>query len=401
MSKSFNQFDVVSLLRNIDYLVGYKGDDGEEIRISGATLAGLFAGTEGKSVQIQFSKNAEAWHYPAEETDEYVRFKAGSDLWSAAFKIVGGKGDAGKGLCIIGRYDTLEALQADVANPQQGDMYNVGTVAPYLIYMYDNGVWESQGKLQGKSAYEVWLDNGNEGAVDDFLNSLKGATGASAYTVWLDNGNEGTVDDFLNSFKGANGTSSYVHIRWGISIPPPQLLTTPADFMGVYSGTSVSAPTDYTAYTWYKVKGESGETAASGNGLPEGGEWGDLLRIDSGGNPYWLKGTNVYVDRYDEVVGLASPAKRTIIAHNGNSNLIIDIHSAMYDIKEDFEVIVFNNGTNKIVTVNTDVNAFFKDDLNAAQLRSNNFLEILFRPIEDGIDGFTVFITMGFKGLDW
>ena len=65
----------------------------------------------------------------------------------------------------------------------------------------------------GKSAYEEWLDAGNEGTEQDFLNSLKGAkgdqgvTGQSAYQEWLDNGNTGTKEDFLNSLKGDKGDS--------------------------------------------------------------------------------------------------------------------------------------------------------------------------------------------------
>lgn len=29
----------------------------------------------------------------------------------------------------------------------------------------------------GKSAYELWLENGNEGTIEDFLNSLRGKDG--------------------------------------------------------------------------------------------------------------------------------------------------------------------------------------------------------------------------------
>ena len=84
----------------------------------------------------------------------------------------------------------------------------------------------------GKSAYEIWLDAGNQGTETDFLNSLKGAKGdkgdpgndgapgtngtngtngadgadgKSAYQIWLDAGNQGTQSDFLNSLKGAKG----------------------------------------------------------------------------------------------------------------------------------------------------------------------------------------------------
>ena len=65
----------------------------------------------------------------------------------------GPKGDTGTGLDIKGTYDSEELLEAMVVNPQQGDMYNVGTSAPYTIYMWDAttppGQWISQGQLQG------------------------------------------------------------------------------------------------------------------------------------------------------------------------------------------------------------------------------------------------------------
>ena len=65
----------------------------------------------------------------------------------------GPKGDTGTGLDILGTYDTLEELRAAIQNPQQGNMYNVGTTDPYTIYMWDTTTepadWKSQGQLQG------------------------------------------------------------------------------------------------------------------------------------------------------------------------------------------------------------------------------------------------------------
>ena len=73
----------------------------------------------------------------------------------------------------------------------------------------------------GLSAYELWVANGNPGrSLDEFLASLKGApgvctvgdtgatgaAGASAYEIWLAQGNTGTEQDFLNSLKGASGS---------------------------------------------------------------------------------------------------------------------------------------------------------------------------------------------------
>lgn len=76
--------------------------------------------------------------------------------------------------------------------------------------------------LDGKSAYELWIEQGNVGTVDTFLASLKGTKGdkgdtgntgqngtdgKSAYQIWLDAGNSGTQTDFLNSLKGEKGDS--------------------------------------------------------------------------------------------------------------------------------------------------------------------------------------------------
>jgi hypothetical protein len=96
------------------------------------------------------------------------------------------------------------------------------------------GLTGSQGPVgaKGSSAYQVWLDDGNVGTETDFLNSLKGPAGPagpagapgaagtngvngvdgvqgsqgpagpsgdSAYEVWLNQGNTGSEQDFLDS----------------------------------------------------------------------------------------------------------------------------------------------------------------------------------------------------------
>lgn len=64
--------------------------------------------------------------------------------------IQGVKGDTGKGFTILGTYATVEALAAAVTDAEQGDYYNVGTEAPYHIYMWDDAEgWQDQGQLQG------------------------------------------------------------------------------------------------------------------------------------------------------------------------------------------------------------------------------------------------------------
>lgn len=67
------------------------------------------------------------------------------------------------------------------------------------------------GGADGKSAYQVAVDNGFVGTEAQWLASLKGATGAdgrSAYQVALDNGFVGTEQEWLASLKGADGSGS-------------------------------------------------------------------------------------------------------------------------------------------------------------------------------------------------
>jgi len=78
--------------------------------------------------------------------------------------------------------------------------------------LYDLLLEHSTGGSMGKSAYEIWLDAGNTGTVEDFLNSLigpQGDAGASAYEIWLGLGNVGTQQDFITSLVGAEGKSAY------------------------------------------------------------------------------------------------------------------------------------------------------------------------------------------------
>ena len=62
----------------------------------------------------------------------------------------------------------------------------------------------------GKSAYEIWLDEGNSGSEQDFLDSLEGEQGPqglSAYEVAVENGFTGTETEWLASLEGEDGTN--------------------------------------------------------------------------------------------------------------------------------------------------------------------------------------------------
>ena len=63
----------------------------------------------------------------------------------------GEKGDPGSSGAIQGTYATLDELRAAVPSPEVGAKYNVGTAAPYHIYLWDGVLldWADQGTPQG------------------------------------------------------------------------------------------------------------------------------------------------------------------------------------------------------------------------------------------------------------
>lgn len=70
------------------------------------------------------------------------------------------------------------------------------------------------GEGDGKSAYEIWLDEGHTGSVEDFLNSLVGPAGKSTYELWLSLGNEGTIADFIDTLIGPQGPQGKSAYEW-------------------------------------------------------------------------------------------------------------------------------------------------------------------------------------------
>lgn len=119
------------------------------------------------------------------------------------------KGDVGASFRIVGRYDTLENLQAAVPDGTDIDgVFAVGSQEPYYYYAWlvVDGVWQwdNQGQLrgaEGKSAFDVWLeDPENENkTLADFFQYLSPYIGENK-NWW--------VRDFDTGIK-APGTDAY------------------------------------------------------------------------------------------------------------------------------------------------------------------------------------------------
>lgn len=111
-----------------------------------------------------------------------------------------------------------EPASVDISENGDGT-FAVNLTIPAVFTGKDDGTVAIPGK-SGKSSYQEWLDAGNSGSVQDFLNSLKGPKGdkgdkgdpgepgkdgKSDYQEWLDEGHEGSEEDFLASLKGPKG----------------------------------------------------------------------------------------------------------------------------------------------------------------------------------------------------
>lgn len=80
------------------------------------------------------------------------------------------------------------------------------------------------------------------------------------------NDDTSTTFTVTNGSKGDKGDAGNVWIKYASQEPTPgshSMSDIPDDWMGVYSGNAATAPTDYTQYKWFRVKGERGETGAS------------------------------------------------------------------------------------------------------------------------------------------
>lgn len=66
-----------------------------------------------------------------------------------------------------------------------------------------------------------------------------------------------------NGLKGDKGDQTYFWIKYAARYPEADsdMSSSPDDWIGVYSGTSSTAPTHYTDYTWFEWKGATGDPA--------------------------------------------------------------------------------------------------------------------------------------------
>lgn len=114
--------------------------------------------------------------------------------------------------------------------------------------------------------------------------------------------NDNTTSTFTvtNGAKGDKGNNAYVWIRYASQKPTAashSFGVLPDNWMGVYSGNSATAPTDWTQYQWFEIKGEKGDignpalltsqsvtyqASTSGNVIPSGNWQGSIPTVAQG-----------------------------------------------------------------------------------------------------------------------
>ena len=128
--------------------------------------------------------------------------------------IQGIQGEPGTGLKILGFRATVSALPSSAA---QGDMYGVGSAAPYTIYMWDDNSsphWVSIGQLQGQK--------GDQGEAGNGIASVRFNTDYTL-TLTFTNGDTFTTGSLRGAqgspgTNGTNGTNATINGQTALTL---------------------------------------------------------------------------------------------------------------------------------------------------------------------------------------
>lgn len=162
------------------------------------------------------------------------------------------------------------------------------------------------------------------------------------YTITYNDGTTGTFT-VTNGAKGDTGDAWYVWIRYAGQQPTQDsdMGTSPDNWMGIYSGTSSTAPTHYTDYQWFQIKGAKGDTgnpatiqstaieyqaSSSGTTVPSG-TWSTTIPSVTQGQYLWTRTTVTfnsgspvvwYSVSYIAIDGSGSPGTATPLVDSGS-----------------------------------------------------------------------------------
>jgi hypothetical protein len=145
------------------------------------------------------------------------------------------------------------------------------------------------------------------------ISSITKTTTEGMVDTYIINYNDSTSATFTvtNGEKGDKGDNQYVWIKYASQEPTASSHSfgdVADNWMGIYSGDSATAPTDWQQYTWFEIKGEKGDTGAdatltsskveyqasdSGTIIPSG-VWSASVPVVAQGKYLWTRTTNTF-----------------------------------------------------------------------------------------------------------
>lgn len=151
----------------------------------------------------------------------------------------------------INKWNESNGIDLDVK-----DIY--GNKSTFICRMYDDEYNFVEAisvglsiSTDGKSAYDLAVEAGFEGTLDEWVASLRGSDG--------ENGIPGE--------PGEDGQSTYIHVAWADSPMGDGFSTsdsTDKEYMGTYVDDKEADSDNYLDYKWIRVKGEKGDKGEQG-----------------------------------------------------------------------------------------------------------------------------------------
>ena len=188
------------------------------------------------------------------------------------------------------------------------------------------------------------------GGIDSITWTTSGTSGDGQYHYATIHYADTTTSTFTirDGVKGDTGAAWYMYIKYAADLPTQDsdMGNTPDNYIGIYSGTSSTAPEHYTDYDWFQWKGDTGATGAaatitsqaveylsssSGTVVPEG-SWTTTVPVVASGDYLWTRtkvtynsGTTVtsYSVGYMGVNGSGAVSTVNSINPDGNGNVAL------------------------------------------------------------------------------
>ena len=118
--------------------------------------------------------------------------------------------------------------------------------------------------MEDETQFVFYVTNGR--GISNISWATSGTAGNGAIHTGTISYNDGTTSTvtFQDGVKGDRGYQTYVWFKWASVYPQSDadMSDSVGPYIGIYSGTSSTAPTHYTDYAWYQYKGETGDTGA-------------------------------------------------------------------------------------------------------------------------------------------